>query len=87
MFFKIVLNIVFQNTYNIVFMLFKNLGFENIENIKNCNQTSFQCFVVFQNKKLFLKIIGCSSKVSQCIISIRNKKTYEYISMDNIELV
>ena len=33
------------------------------------------------------RIIGCVPKVSQCPTLVRNGKTYEYISMDNIQLI
>ena len=32
-------------------------------------------------------LLGVHLRVSQCPISVRNEKTYEYISMDNIQLV
>ena len=32
-------------------------------------------------------LLGVHSKVSQCPTSVRNEMAYEYISMDNIQLV
>ena len=32
-------------------------------------------------------LLGVHLRVSQCPISVRNEKAYEYISMDNIQLV
>ena len=32
------------------------------------------------------RIIGCAPKVLQCPTSVKNGKTYKYISMDNIQL-
>ena len=33
------------------------------------------------------RIVGCVPKVPQCPTSVRNRKAYEYISMDNIQLL
>ena len=33
------------------------------------------------------RIVGCAPKVSQCPTLVRNEKTYDYISIDNIQLV
>ena len=33
------------------------------------------------------RIVGCTPKVSICPTSIMNEKSYEYINMDNIQLV
>ena len=34
-----------------------------------------------------MRIVRCAPKVSQCPTSVRNGKAYEYISMDNIQLI
>ena len=33
------------------------------------------------------RIVVCAPKVSQYLTSVRNEKTYDYISMDNIQSI
>ena len=59
----------------------------NVNRVLECREGKFW-FEGRLGETLFKgRIVGCAPKVSQYPTPVRNGKTYEYISMDNIQLV